>query len=299
VQQSPFLRRAAPVDPCQAVRDMKAFLKLVVGLGAFYLTVIVVMAVAQDWLLFPRWAVSSGAADLPASARQLTLKTASAEKLAGVYVPADSRPREEAALILGFGGNAWSADALASYLHSVFPDRDVITFDYRGYGQSAGHPSADALLQDARRIHDHLVATMAPERVVAVGLSIGAGPAAHLASRRSIAGLILVTPFDSLSALAREHYPWAPVDLLLRHRMDVAAAVAASATPLALIAAEQDTIVSPRRTEPLRKAARNLVLDRIVIGAGHNDLYDRREFVTAMREALSLIEADNGIASGE
>lgn len=272
---------------------MMAFWKLVVGLAAFYLIVIGVMAVAQDWLLFPRWAVSSGAADLPASARRLTLKTASAETLAGIHVPADTRPREEAALILGFGGNAWSADALASYLHSVFPNRDVIAFDYRGYGQSTGRPSAEALLQDARLIHEHLVETMAPERVVAVGLSIGAGPAAHLASRRSIAGLILVTPFDSLSALAREHYPWAPVGLLLRHEMDVADAVAASTAPLALIAAEQDTIVSPRRTEPLRKAARNLVLDRTVTGAGHNDIYERVEFVSAMREALSLIEADS------
>jgi hypothetical protein len=31
--------------------------------------------------------------------------------------------------------------------------------------------------------------------------------------------MILVTPFDSLEALARDLYPWAPVGLLLRHRM--------------------------------------------------------------------------------
>jgi uncharacterized protein len=66
------------------------------------------------------------------------------------------------------------------------------------------------LLQDALAIHDHLVATRAPDRIVAVGLSLGAGPAAHLAHERPIAGLILVTPFDSLKALAREHYPWRP-----------------------------------------------------------------------------------------
>lgn len=270
---------------------MMTFWKLVVGFAAAYLIVVVLMAVFQDWLLFPRWAVPSGAADLPASARRVTLNAASGERLVGVHLPADPRPRNEAALILGFGGNAWSAGVLASYLHSVFPDRDVIAVDYRGYGQSAGRPSAKALLQDALVIHDHLADTMAPERIVVVGLSIGAGPAAHLASRRSIAGLVLVTPFDSLSALARAHYPWAPVGLLFRHEMDVATAVAASAAPLALIAAERDAIVFAKRTEPLRKAGRNLVLDRVVIGAGHNDLYDRIEFMSAMRDALSLIEA--------
>ena len=125
---------------------------------------------------------------------------------------------------------------------------------------------------------------------MAVGLSIGAGPAAHLASQRPIAGLILVTPFDSLTALAREHYPWAPVGLLLRHRMEVADMLAASSAPVALIAAERDTIVPPRRTERVRESG-NLVLDRVIPDAGHNDLYDTAEFKRAMREALSLLEA--------
>ena len=176
----------------------------------------------------------------------------SGEELSGVYLPAEGPPSEEAALILGFGGNAWNADTLAVYLHSVFPDRDVVAFHYRGYAPSTGRPSARALLQDTLPIHDHLVATLAPNRIVAVGLSIGAGLAAHLASQRPIAGLILVTPFDSPQCL-REHYPWAPVGPLLRHRMEIADSPAASSVPLALIAAERDTIV-PSRPEQHRCA---------------------------------------------
>jgi uncharacterized protein len=173
----------------------------------------------------------------------------------------------------------------------VLPDRDIVAFHYRGYAPSTGHPSASAILQDALAIHDHLAATLAPDRIVAVGLSLGAGPAAHLASQRPIAGLVLVTPFDSLEALAREHYPWAPVGLLLRHRMEIADTLAALPTPVALIAAERDTIVPARRTEPLRNAARNLVLDRVIVDADHNDLYDTAEFERALREALPVMEA--------
>ena len=269
---------------------MILFVKLAASLAAFYLLAVVLIALAQDWLLFPSWATGNGRVLLRASAERLTLEVSSGEKLVGVLLPAERRPPEEAALMLGFGGNAWNADALAVYLHSVFPDRDVVAFHYRGYSPSAGRPSAGAILRDALAIHDHLVATLVPERIVAVGFSIGAGPATFLSSQRPIAGLILVTPFDSLKALAREHYPWAPVGLLLRHRMEIADTMAASSAPVALISAERDTIVPPRRTEPVRRSAGNLVLDRVITDAGHNDLYDRVDFQRPIREALSLIE---------
>ena len=264
-------------------------LKIAAALAALYLAVIVVIALGQDRLLFPRWVMGRGP-ELPATAERLGLRVPSGEELVGGYLPAERRPPGEAALVLAFAGNALNADDLAIYLHSILPDRDVVAFHYRGYAPSAGRPSAEALLQDALLVHDHVMATLAPRRILAVGLSLGAGPAAHLASRRPVAGLILVTAFDSLGKLAREHYPWAPVGLLLRHRMEVADAVAATSAPVALIAAGRDTIVPPRRSQRLREVAKNLVLDRVVEEAGHNDLYDMPEFVAAMREALELIE---------
>jgi uncharacterized protein len=270
---------------------MILFVKLAAGLAGLYALVVILIALAQDWLLFPRWAMGDGPARPGVSAERLSLKVASGQELVGLHLPAQRPPPEEAALILGFGGNAWNAETLAIYLHSIYPDRDIAAFHYRGYAPSTGLPGADAILQDAVAIYDHLVATLGPDRIVAVGLSIGAGPAAYLAAQRPIAGLILVTPFDSLEALAREHYPWVPVGLLLRHRMEITDALAASSAPAALIAAERDTIVPPRRTEPVRKSVGDLLLDRVIKGAGHNDLYETAEFKRAMGEALSLIEA--------
>lgn len=266
-------------------------LKLTAGIAALYIAVTILIALAQDRLLFPRWAMGDGPDLLPASAERLTLEFATGKELVGVHLPAESSSPEQAALVLGFGGNAWNADALAIYLRSVFPDRDIAAFHYRGYAPSTGHPSARAILQDALLIHDHLIATLAKDRIVTVGMSLGAGPAAHLANQRPIAGLILVTPFDSLEALAREHYPWVPVGLLLRHRMEVAEALAGSSVPVALISAGRDTIVPPRRTELVRKSAANLVLDRVITDAGHNDLYDKAKFKHSLREAMSRIEA--------
>ena len=55
-------------------------------------------------------------------------------------------------------------------------------------------------------IFDHLVQTKAGEGIVLVGFSIGAAVAAYLARHPPVAGLILVTPFDSLEAVARDLY---------------------------------------------------------------------------------------------
>ena len=126
--------------------------------------------------------------------------------------------------IIAFGGNAWNAGDVALLLHRILPGHPVAVFHYRGYAPSGGRPSAQALSEDALAIYDHLegatksaVAWDGPP--VVIGLSIGSGPAAHLAANRPVRGLILVTPFDSLTRLAQGKFPWAPVGLLLRHRM--------------------------------------------------------------------------------
>ena len=92
-------------------------------------------------------------------------------------------------------------------------------------------------------------------------------------------------------------YWWAPVDLLLRHRMPTVEFVRGSLAPTALIIAKRDAIVPARRSAPLRQAIRNLVFEG-AIDAGHNDLYDHPAFAAAVREALARIEAVSGEAPG-
>lgn len=269
-------------------------LKIAVGLGVSYLICVLLIALFQDRLLFPRWTMQGGAVPLPAAAERVSIEVPGVGPLVGVFLPAKQDAPDEAALLLGFGGNAWDADLLANYLHSAFPNRDVVTFHYRGYGPSAGRPSAEAILKDAELIYDEVIAPRGGKRTVAIGLSLGAGPAAHLASLRPIAGVILVTPFDSIEALARDLYPWLPVRLLLRHRMDVAGSLDRSSAKVAIIAAERDRIVPQHRTEALRRSSGDVVLDRVITGVGHNDIYDNNKFIEAMREALALIEDQNG-----
>ncbi len=268
---------------------------LLLGLAVIYIVIVSAAYFAQTWLLFPTKLAEAGRPQLPASAERLEVKASDGERLVGVRIPAASHASRRGPLLLGFGGNAWNAENTALYLHDVFPDADVVAFHYRGYRPSGGRPSAEALLADSLAIFDHLQAV--PQQIVAVGFSIGTGVAAYLARHRPLAGLILVTPFDSLEALAREHYFWAPVGLLLRHRMATLDWIGDVRAPTALITARYDTIVPERRSAPLRRAIPNLVFDR-TIEAGHNDLYDHPAFVAALREAHGRIAAAAAGASG-
>ena len=242
----------------------------------------------QTQIMFPTHAVGP-AGPLPAAAQRATIAAADGSRLHGVHIPAAQRSTGDRTLILGFAGNAWNSEDAAAYLHSLYPSADVIAFHYRGYRPSTGSPSAEALLDDSPLVYDFAVSHVRPERTVAVGFSIGSGVAAHLASQRPVDGLILVTPFDSLKAVASSHYPFLPVGTLFRHDMDAAAALKGSKVPTAIIAAERDTIIPPRRTEALRPSVGKLLFDRTIPGAGHNDLYHRPEFRDAMADALEAL----------
>ena len=261
-------------------------LYLIFGIVLLYAGLVFVTALFQTKLLFPVQMATANRPALPRSAERLELTTPDGDRLIGVRLGTSSEAKP---LLLGFGGNAWNAEAMALYLHGLFPEHEVIAFHYRGYPPSTGGPSAKALLRDSLTIFDHLQKNRS-HKVVAVGFSIGSGVAAHLAHHRALAGLILVTPFDSLRALAREHFSWAPTGLLLRHHMPTIDLVRERPTPTALIAAGRDTIVPARRSEPLRGAISNLVLDRTIAEAGHNDLYNHLAFASAMREAVTRLE---------
>ncbi len=156
----------------------------------------------------------------------------------------------------------------ALMLHDLYPDADVVAFYYRGYPPSAGAPGTAALDADALLIDDALRARLHPDRLVVAGFSVGSGVAAYLAAHRPVDGLILVTPFDSLAAVAGDHYPWVPVRLLLRYNMEPAVDLHGAAMPVAIIAGGRDTLIPAARTDALRHAIPRLVFDRTIHGGG-------------------------------
>lgn len=246
------------------------------------------MTWSQDDIIFPIDAVGAPG-PLPRGAETFTIQTPDGETLHGVHISPDKPSPGPKTLVIGFGGNAWNGQDVATYLHELYPGVDVIAFHYRGYRPSTGKPSAEALLADAPLVYDAAVARVRPAKTVAVGFSIGSGVAASLAGARPADGVILVTPFDSLKSVAASLYPWLPVGLLFRHEIDAVAGLKGSDVPVAIVAAGDDEIFPPSRTDALRPQVPNLVFDRVIEGATHNDIYARSEFHDAMDEAIRLV----------
>jgi pimeloyl-ACP methyl ester carboxylesterase len=263
--------------------------KFIIGFGlAFYLTILVAMYLLQGRMLFPTGAVRPPEF-VPPHAERIVLKGRSGQQLHGLHIPPGRHMDRARPVILGFGGNAWHADGVAALLHDCFPESDVVAFQYRGYAPSSGRPSAASLFEDALLIEAWARRRFRDRDLVAVGFSVGSGVAAYLAARRPVAGLILVTPFDSLARVAADHYPWLPVRPLFRHEMRPARDLRQATIPIALIAAERDGIIPRERTAALRAAIGRPVLDRTIAGRGHNDLYGDPAFVEAMRDALAAV----------
>ncbi len=154
--------------------------------------------------------------------------------------------------ILYFGGNAEAVVHNAGEFASLFPDHTIYLVNYRGYGGSSGKPSEAAFYSDAVAVYDRIAARH--DRVSAIGRSLGSGIGVHLATERKIDKLALITPYDSIAAVAQSKYPVYPIALMLKDRFDaVEKAPQVQAETLLLIAAE-DRLIEPEHALRLGQA---------------------------------------------
>jgi len=75
----------------------------------------------------------------------------------------------------------------------------VFAYDYRGYGTSQGKPSERNAYRDIDAAYNYLTQQLRvpTRRIIAYGRSVGAGSAVDLASRQSLAGLVVESSFTS------------------------------------------------------------------------------------------------------
>lgn len=155
-------------------------------------------------------------------------------------------------LILYFGGNAEEVSYLIGESDKL-EGWSLALMNYRGYGLSEGKPGENALFDDALTIYDYFShrGDVDPERIIVMGRSLGSGVAVYVAQKRAVKGLILVTPYDSMTSVAQEKFPCLPVSLLLKHRFDSLSRAPSIKAPLLALVAKEDTIVPPSHAKRL------------------------------------------------
>lgn len=216
---------------------------------------------------------------------ELVLKAADGTKLHGWLAKPAAEGRFP--LVVYFGGNAEESSWILDE-----PDRPRdwawLVLSYRGYGLSEGKSGQAAMVADAKLAYDWAAARndIDPKRIVAYGRSLGSGVAVQLAAERPLAGVILVTPFDSLLALAKRQYPFLPVSLMLRHPFDSLAHAPALEAPLLVIAGARDSLIPPEHARRLADAWKGTKRYVELAGAGHNDISGHADFWRLKQEFL-------------
>lgn len=197
----------------------------------------------------------------------------------GWYVPHE-HPRAAVLFCHGNAGNVTHRADVLRFLHAQ-AGVSVLIFDYRGYGRSEGKPNEPGVLADARAARTWLAKreNIPEKQIVLMGESIGGGVAVDLAADGA-RGLILESTFSSLPDVAAVHYPWAPVRLLMRTRMNSAAKIGKYHGPLLQSHGDRDTIVPIGLGRRLFDAANEPKQFLVIPGADHNDprppwYYDR------------------------
>lgn len=186
--------------------------------------------------------------------------------------------------LIYFGGNAedvsWSLPTLAA----AFPEHSLYLLHYRGYGGSAGTPSEAALFADALALHERV--SREQTQITVVGRSLGSGVAVFLASQRPVARLVLVTPYDSIEALAAQRFSMFPIRWLLRDKFESGRYASQVSASTLLLAAEHDEVIPLASTQALlTHFPQGVARLEIIPGRDHNSISESAAYVPLLRPA--------------
>ena len=203
------------------------------------------------------------------SLEEVTLETEDGLLLLSWYIP----PQDNKPTMVYFHGNGghigYRHEMIRPYVNDGY---GVLLLEYRGYGGNPGKPTEEGLYLDAKAAMDFLE-TKNPSCTILYGESLGNAPAVTAASQYPVDGLILQAAFPSVAAVAKSHYPYLPVDLLLKDRFEIANHLKQLTLPLLFFHGTNDWIVPMRFGRQLYDIANPPKQFVYFKGASHNDLH--------------------------
>ncbi len=260
----------------------KRGLKLLMILVRIYLLLFAVLVLLQGYVVFPgRWMVFP-------SLRSTYLEMELADCARTFHVDGEQlegwvRHVPGTPLLVFFGGNgedvAWHVPFLKQQGSSF------LAVNYRGFANSSGTPSEQALVDDGVALVKQVCEEMKiPSKdVILIGQSIGSGVATAVAAKFPPGKLVLQVPFDSLEAVASEKLPVYPVRWILRFpfRSDILAPTITC--PVAVFSATRDEVIPVHHARRISTLFPQLRVYQEFDGVRHMELEDALGFETAFR----------------
>ncbi|MFJ1269370.1 alpha/beta hydrolase [Legionella lytica] len=187
------------------------FLTMLIGILKVVCATLIIFSVAmyvfqRNLIYFPAHEEPSRQVYHAADMQELRLETSDGIDLLAWYKPA----KENQPTILFLHGNAGHI-GYRMFLARAFMDAGfgVLLLEYRGFGVNKGSPTEEGFYTDARTaIHFLQQQGISASHLVLYGESIGTGVAVKMAEEFSTCSVVLQSPYTSLTAVARYHYPW-------------------------------------------------------------------------------------------
>ncbi len=192
-------------------------------------------------------------------------------------------------LVAMYGGNGMNVGSFA-HIAAADPTRSYILMNYRGYGGSAGEPSEEKIMADARyaiRYARTLMGNPGAQLYLA-GYSLGSGVATQLAATENPAGLVLICPFDSMTSVACNIVPFFPRLLPLDKWQSTKYAPRVTC-PVTIMRADYDDVVPANSTEKLIRAFPTPPAIRHY-PANHNNVFTTTGFTQDLLQAMPVTD---------
>ena len=192
--------------------------------------------------------------------------------------------------VIYHGGNA---EDLAGHCGIFFDglEANTLLVNYRGYGHSEGKPGEKEMVEDAVAVFDLFCEerNIPPSNLFLMGRSLGSGVAVQVAAARpQAAGLILVTPYESIEKVARFQYPWLPIKWVLRHPFRSIHFAPEIQMPALVLLAEFDEVIPVETGRRLGQALGGPT-EIITLPTGHNDMQEHFRYFAAINRFIGLL----------
>jgi len=204
--------------------------------------------------------------------RPIVLRAADGTKLSGwLMTPQVVGPHPA---VIYFGGRSEEVSWVVRDAGKLFPGMAVLAVNYRGYGASQGDPAEQHMVEDGRLLYDWLAERhhVDPAKVAVVGRSLGSGVAVQVALERPVHSLVLITPYDSILAIAKRRFRAVPVEYVLRHRFESVKYAPSLTAPTYVLRAAMDDVVPHSHTDLLVSKLGRLHLDETVPESDHMNI---------------------------
>ena len=173
---------------------------------------------------------------------EIFIETDKKIKLKSWFIKKDLDKFKTILIFHGNAGNLFNRVYKLNELNKL--DVNILLISWRGFSGNKGKPTEKNLYRDAdesvKWLNNQGVIS---KNIILYGESLGTGVATELGTSNAFGGIILESPFTSITNAAKIYYPYLPVNIILKDRYDSIGKIKNITIPILIMHGKKDNIV--------------------------------------------------------